>query len=569
MRLPQSASEPSAALEDAQPAPFAAVTVTLTKQEHIQLVMDVSYWRIQFERRVARQARHEQQYRRLFGRLKAQFAQREAQLVAELELANARVRALQQRVFGRKSERSKGASERRGQAMQGHKSRGQQPGATGHGRTSLPRLPGRVEVVGLDDARCPQCGQALQDFPGTEDCEVIEIEVQAYRRVSRRRRYRPLCNCGCMPGIVTAPSPPRLIERGKFGISVWVSVLLDKYLYGRPSHRLLQDLADHGLTMSPGTLTGGLQAIAPLFEPLEQALVTKLRSEPHWHADETRWAVFVVVEGKAGHRWYLWVFHSSSVIHYVLDETRSAEVVEAELAGVHEGIISCDRYSAYKKFARLHPRVILAFCWAHQRRDFLELGNAYPDLLHWALGWVAEIGELYHLNDVRLRANEGSVERAAAQAALEQAAQRMGQEREAQLARPELAEPALKVLQSMQAHWCGLTVFVEHAWVPMDNSSAERDMRTPVVGRKNFYGSGSLWSARLAAMMYSLLMTARLWKLNARTWLSAFMLACAENGNRAPRDITAFLPWTMDEARLAAMRAGVPTRKHIEAIDSS
>jgi transposase len=314
MSLLQGTSGPRAALEGAQPVPFAAVMVTLTKQEHIRLLTEVSYWRTQFERRVARQTRHEQQYRRFFDRLKAQWAQREAQLIAELGVANAKVRDLQQRVFGRKSERSKGASERRGQAMQGRKSRGQQPGAAGHGRTSLPKLPERVEVVGLDDARCPKCGQALQDFPGTEDCEVIEIEVQAYRRVSRRRRYRPVCNCGCTPGIVTAPSPPRLIERGKFGISVWVSVLLDKYLYGRPSHRLLQDLADHGLTMSPGTLTGGLQAIAPLFEPLEQALVTKLRSEPHWHADETRWAVFVVIEGKAGHRWYLWVFHSSSVI---------------------------------------------------------------------------------------------------------------------------------------------------------------------------------------------------------------------------------------------------------------
>jgi transposase len=52
-------------------------------------------------------------------------------------------------------------------------------------------------------------------------------------------------------------------------VSVWTSVLLDKFLYGRPSHRLLQDLANHGLNMSPGTLAGGLQALAPLFEPLE------------------------------------------------------------------------------------------------------------------------------------------------------------------------------------------------------------------------------------------------------------------------------------------------------------
>ena len=197
------------------------------------------------------------------------------------------------------------------------------------------------------------------------------------------------------------------------------------------------------------------------------------------------------------------------------------------------------------------------------------MGNAYPDLSRWALVWVDEIGELYHLNEVRLRADEDSAERSVAQAALEQAVQRMAQEREAQLASPELAEPALKVLQSMQAHWCGLTVFVQHAWVPMDNSSAERDMRTPVVGRKNFYGSGSLWSAQLAATMYSLLMTARLWKLNVRTWFSGFLQACADNGNRAPDDISAFLPWTMDETRLAAMRAGVPAHRHTKAIDSS
>ena len=203
----------------------------------------------------------------------------------------------------------------------------------------------RVEFVELDPATCPKCGLGLNEFPGTEDSEVVEVEVKAYRREIRRRRYRPLCECGCLPGIVTAPAPGRLIKRGKFGVSVWISVLLDKFLYGRPSHRLLQDLAGHGLNMAPGTLAGGLKKLAPLFVPLEQALVAKLRSASHWHADETRWAVFVQIQGKVGHRWYLWylwVFHSSSVVHYVLDESRSAEVIEAELAGVQNrnGVIS-------------------------------------------------------------------------------------------------------------------------------------------------------------------------------------------------------------------------------------
>jgi transposase len=566
----QCPSVPSPVAGAAKPVPFASQYVTLTRQEHIRLVSEANSWKSLHGRAVERAKWRESRYQRVLRQLKVEAAQREAGLRAELEQANAKVRNLQQRLFGRKSERRHGGSEQQAQGAIARAPRGHRRGAPGHGRTTLPHLPQRVEVVGLDEPECPQCGAPLEDFPGTEDCEVLEVEVQAYRRVIRRRRYRPVCGCGCVPGIVTAPPPNRLIERGKFGVSVWVSVLLDKYLYGRPSHRLLLDLADHGLDMSPGTLAGGLQAIAPLFEPLEQAFVAKLRSEPHWHADETRWAVFVIIEGKAGHRWYLWVFHSRSVIHYVLDESRSAEVVEGELAGVVRGIISCDRYSAYKKFARLNPGVLLAFCWAHQRRDFLELANAYPDLSRWAMGWVDIIGALYHLNALRLQAAEGSAERAVHQVALRQAVQAMADERDAQLAKPELAVPAVKVLQSMKNHWSGLTVFVEHAWVPMDNSAAERAMRTPAVCRKNYYGSGCLWSGQLAAMMYSLLMTARLWKLNARTWLSAYLQACADNGNRAPPDIEAFLPWTMDEARLAAMRAHRPAeRKPTEDLDTS
>ena len=146
----------------------------------------------------------------------------------------------------------------------------------------------------------------------------------------------------------------------------------------------------------------------------------------------------------------------------------------------------------------------------------------------------------------------------------------MATQRDGALADPMLAEPAAKVLQSMTVHWAGLTVFVDHPHVPMDNNVAERDARLAVVGRKNFYGSGSTWSGQLAATMYSLLMTVKLWRLNARTWLGAYLHACADNGNRAPPDLNAFLPWAMDAARLAAMRACPPAaHTRTEGIDSS
>jgi transposase len=159
---------------------------------------------------------------------------------------------------------------------------------------------------------------------------------------------------------------------------VWTQVLLDKFSYGRPSQRLVRDLADHDVQMSPSTLAGGLRAIAPLFEPIEQALMAQLRDEQHLRINETRWAVFMESEGKVGHRWYLWVFHARSVVHYVLDPARSSQVVTDELAGIKQAILSCDQHCAYKKLARLHPGIVLAYCWAHQRRDFLELAHAYP-----------------------------------------------------------------------------------------------------------------------------------------------------------------------------------------------
>src|ERR1019366_7061345 len=77
----------------------------------------------------------------------------------------------------------------------------------------------------------------------------------------------------------------------------------------------------------------------------------------------------------------------------------------------------------------------------------------------------------------------------------------MRERRDQELAQPNLRQPQRKVLNSLVNHWAGLTVFVDHPEVPMDNNEAERRHRGPVVARKNYYGSGALWSGRLAAML--------------------------------------------------------------------
>jgi len=249
-------------------------------------------------------------------------------------------------------------------------------------------------------------------------------------------------------------------------------------------------------------------------------------------------------------------------------------------------ILVCDRYSAYKKLARLAPRILLAFCWAHVRRDFLEAGRAFAELEPWALEWKGHIATLYHLN--RRRLEQWDRQRPLAQQSA--AFQRYHEALQAQLQRmheaatrsvapqrvvvqndagAHSAGAALsksaqarqkQVLASLLEHWPGLTVFVEHPEVPMDNNRAENTIRTPVNGRKNYYGSGSIWSADLAAMLFSILQTLVLWGINPRHWLTCYLSACADNGGSAPQDSAPFLPWSMDDTRRAALSGPLACR---------
>ncbi|MCP4337904.1 MAG: hypothetical protein GY799_03240 [Desulfobulbaceae bacterium] len=83
----------------------------------------------------------------------------------------------------------------------------------------------------------------------------------------------------------------------------------------------------------------------------------------------------------------------------------------------------------------------------------------------------------------------------------------------------------------------------------MDNNKGEQSTRNPVTGRKNFYGTRSLWSSHLPAIMFSIFQTMVLCDLNNHHWLRSYLTACAENHGKAPEDFSPFLPWEMTEER--------------------
>ncbi len=547
---PQLISTPELVLVNGTSAtPFSQQTVVLTKQAYIALKWEANYWRAQHARLV----------------------EREAALKTEVTALEAKVRDLNQRLYGTKSEKSAG-SDAAGQSKPASpRNRGQQPGSQGHGRSDRSALPVVAEVHDVREAakHCPDCGEAFAPFPGAEESTIIEVQIQAHIRRIQRPRYHKTCQCPQVPGIVTAPPAPRLIPKSPLGVSVWTMVLLDKYLYGRPTHRLCQELSHHGLPLAQGTLTDGLQRIARLFEPVMAALYERQMREKLFHGDETRWEVFEEVEGKTGHRWYLWVMQSASVVFYRMAPGRGADVPKAHFAALQKDLVDvvlvCDRSSAYTCLAQAHDDLILAYCWAHVRRDFLKAARSWPELERWMFTWVDDIRELYRLNKARLEEwdewlplDHQSPAFAERHRDLETKLHQMHERCEAHLHEPELHRAQHKVLTSLHNHWDGLTVFVGRPEVAMDNNTAERILRNPVVGRKNYYGSGSVWSAHLAAMMCSVIQTVLLWGLNPPHWLHTFLQACAEHGGQSPTDLSSFLPWQMTPERREELARPVP-----------
>lgn len=531
--------------------PFSKNIVQLTQAEHIELKWQGNYWKRQH----------------------AHLKEQNEALKQKLSLADAKIRDLKQRLYGKKSEKgtTKGDTPLGDQGASS-RSRGQQQGSPGHGRTPRPDLPIVEEErdVAPGDDRCGLCGQAYRLLPQTEESEILEVEVKAHRRKIIRRMYAKGCDCEAGAGIITAPPAPRLIPKSSVGVSVWTEVLLNKFLFARATCNLCTDYGYRGLPIAPGTLTGGLKRMAPLFEPLVAQLVEQQLTEELFHNDETGWKVFEAIEGKVGYRWWLWVIQSASVVYYILAPSRSGDIPIDYFSGLDKHlkqvIVVCDRYSGYKRLARENAVILLAFCWAHVRRDFLDAAKSWPDLQVWMLSWVEMIGEIYGLNAKRLQqwdearalTDQTPAFRARHQA-LEQALEQMVNRCNTELEKEDLRGVQRDLLKSLKNHWLGLTVFVSAPQVPMDNNTAERRMRNPGMGRKNYYGSGRQWSAELAAMMFSLFQTILLWQLNPHHWLYSYLMACAENGGQPPTDLTAFIPWQMSEERKQQLAKPMPT----------
>jgi transposase len=527
---------------------------------------------------------------------------RNEQLAAQVERLTATVATLSGLLFGDSSEKKRpgpqpgGAGGRDGGDDDGGRGggqqrrpkgkRGQRPGSPGHGRRSYPRLETEVHIIDLDpqERRCRCCG-AEYEFLDFEDSEQIDWRVILIRLLFRRRRYRRRCQCPddeAGPRAVCAPRAPKVIPKGLFTAQFLARLAYEKYVLGRPVHRIIAALAADGLDVAEGTLTGALKQIAPLLFPWTDAIREHVAAAGYVRAGETGWRVFAETPGKDSNRWWLWAFLADDATLFIMDPSRGA-VVPATVLGIDRDaavleagrrlVISSDFYGACQSLGAVDG-VDPIWCFAHLRRYFLRAGAAHPEALgDWCDAWTQRIAQLYRAHAALRAATitaeaDGAITAEADGAIAADADGAIGSadpERERALARyhrafdnidaarilqsqqTESMHPAAaKVIATLSREWDGLARHRDMPGLDLDNNASERALRTPVIGRKNFYGSGAAWAATLAADIWTITATAAQNGIEPLHELTEYLTACAANSGKplTGDQLGPFLPWT-------------------------
>lgn len=261
----------------------------------------------------------------------------------------------------------------------------------------------------------------------------------------------------------------------------------------------------HGLVVTTQTLWDQHAALAGHLEPTWQELWTLALAEDVLHVDETGWKM---MGSKTRPKWTLFGLTAPHLAVYHLASSKSAQAAQDILSGF-QGTLVVDGYQVYPIVAELEGGIQIAHCWAHADRKFKDAKDP-PANVATMRGLIAKLYEVERKVEGPFPGDE----------AAQKQRQRLRSEASAPLL-DELRKTAFsfgglrrsafgKALAYLLAHWDGLTLFLSDPRISLDNNAAERILRGPVVGRKNFYGNRSKRGAKTAAILYSLIETAKL-----------------------------------------------------------
>lgn len=473
-----------------------------------------------------RRVEHEAEVERLRSEL-AEAERQRAELLEQLAALEAEMKALQEllakrdkQLFGKKTER-RPTTEPSAEAEQKADKPKKKKKQKGHGPTPQPDLPVVPVVHSLvgKGLECGHCGGTLEPLgTAAEEAELIALEE---RRIVLERHLQMKYQCPCChTGVVTAPGPVKLIPGGRYALSFTVDVAFYKYLGHVPLKRQADMFRHEGLKVSTNTLCDQMDALATALTPTYMALWAAVQAERVLHADETPWEV--LANGHTDNeRFYAWCAVGSQYAVYRLLDTRSKEGA-AIILGDFNGTLVVDGLTSYPAAAKgeagAPPKFKVANCHAHARRKFVECEQYWPTESAYA---VELYRQLYEIE--RLGKETGADLLALRQAKSKPLIDELFDWARDQKGRPDLLPSSglSKALAYLLNHETGLRVFLDDPAVPIDNNTAERAMRGPVLGRKNYYGSRSRRGTETAAILYTLIESAKRVGVSPKAYLEA------------------------------------------------
>lgn len=411
------------------------------------------------------------------------------------------------------------------------------------GRKPIPGCYQRHDVIHdlPDHQKQCACGCALSKI-GEDISEQLDV-IPAQIYVKRHRRFKYACKV-CQENVKIAPVQSQAIPKtmGAPGLLAHVAVMkFDDHL---PLYRQSEIRERLGVELSRATLSSWILKMGTALEPIVRHLQKHLIQSGYVKADETVCQVLKTPEKSDTTNSYMWVYMTGNspkpAVVYEYQESRKGEFAKEFLKGF-QGVLQTDGYSGYHCVTE-KSGIRSQGCFAHARRKFQDVWQvAQKEGI--ASKALEVIGTLYDIEDQikDLTADDKQQIRG------EQAKPILDAFHGWLLKiKPKVQAKGLldKAIQYTLNQCDSLIYYVHNGAVSIDNNAAERHIRPFAIGRKNWLFMGSPDGANAAAVLYSLIETAKLNDVNPEGYLK-FVLEHAINQNDT-HQLEALMPWNVN-----------------------
>ncbi len=389
----------------------------------------------------------------------------------------------------------------------------------GHGRRSLPDHLPREEVrheLPEEERACPCCGELRCEI-GTAISEQLEY-VPASLKVIQHHRVKYACPA-CEENVVTAPKPAQPINKGLPGPGLLAHTVLSKYGDYLPLYRQEDILSRCKILIRRSTLCDWVAAVADVVKPLYDLMCDRVRQSRVIHTDDTG---IKMLESPQCRNCKFWTYVGDDDNPYAVYEfslTREGENA-VDFLEDYSGYLHADAFSGYD--AVFAPGdIIEVACMAHSRRYWWEAKETDARRAHEAIGFITR---LYRLEEEFTKAKlTGDELRDARQQysvpILTDFKTWLTEHQHSVLPKSEIGKAFTYTLNQ----WDALCRYTQDGVLSIDNNLAERQMKLPAIGRKNWLFVGSEEGGDRAAILLSLMASARLCHVDPLAWLTAVL----------------------------------------------